>query len=52
MEEVRPDLLVVEFLESLQERAEKNFKGHPDLCFCLALSAFGLLPTPTGRRND
>ncbi len=28
MEEIRPDLLVPEFLDSLKERAEKNFKGH------------------------
>jgi hypothetical protein len=33
MEDIRPDLLVTEFLESLEERAEKNFKGRLDQAF-------------------
>src|SRR5260370_22344221 len=28
MEEIKPKLLVSEFLDSLKERADKNFKGH------------------------
>lgn len=28
MEEIKPHLLVAEFLDSLQDRAEKHFKGH------------------------
>lgn len=33
MEDTKPDLLVTEFLESLEERAEKNFKGRLEQAF-------------------
>lgn len=33
MEEIKPDLLATEFLESLEERAERNFNGRRDQAF-------------------
>jgi hypothetical protein len=33
MEDIEPDLLAKEFIESLEERAEKNFKGRLDQAF-------------------
>jgi len=33
MDEIRPELLVPEFLDGLKERAEKSFKGHSHQAF-------------------